>query len=105
MTDTKPDVSTALLPFEILPRQTYRSLVLAVINDATEWRFACDIAKDAKLTYKQTIYALFALHNQGKIARKGRTFKASWGPLALRPKPSDNFQQLTALFNFSVRRK
>ncbi len=105
MTAPKPRLNPAqlILPFVFLPRKTYRSIVLEVVNQSSEWRTARDIASEAQLTYKQTIFALHALHNHGKIVRTGRTFKARWGPFALQPKPKDNFLLLTSLFNGSFK--
>ncbi|MES2319991.1 MAG: hypothetical protein V4631_21125 [Pseudomonadota bacterium] len=84
--------------------QSYRATVLAVIVASTTWRAARDIAHDAKLTYPQTIFALFALHNNAQIARTGHKFTARWGPLGLDVKPDNNFQLLERLFNGTIKR-
>lgn len=102
--NSPPDLLDAILPFVVKPTKSYRAMVLDVVNAATDWRNAHDIAIDAQLTYKQTIYALHALHNHARIARTGRTFTARWGPLSLRPKTNDNFLLLTQLFNGSVKK-
>lgn len=82
----------------------FRTTVLDIINESTVWRTAHHIAAAAGLTYPQTIFALLALHNAGKIARTGRKFTAKWGPLAI-DKPADTgYDVLQSLFNSSVKR-
>ena len=85
---------------------SYRSTVLAVIDASSTWRAARSIAEEAKLTYPQTIFAIIALHNNGQIARIGRTFTAQWGSLALAEvqEPDNNFQLLESLFNDIAKR-
>lgn len=85
------------LPFDA-PR-SFRAAVLAVINDASDWLTAREIAARAQLTYAQTVFALYALHNNAKIARTGRKFTARWGKLALQEQPNHNFQLLESLFH------
>lgn len=90
--------------FEVAAKP-YRAIVLDVVESATEFRTARNIAATAGLTYPQTIFALLALFNNGKIARQGSKFTAMWGPLRLERKPDSGFDTLQSLFNLSVRPK
>lgn len=58
--------------------QTYRMRVLAVIDASDACHAGRDLAKATGLTYRQTIDALNALNNMGKVARTGRKFTARW---------------------------
>lgn len=82
----------------------FRANILQVVNQSTVWRTARLIAASAGLTYEQTIFALVALHSDGKIARKGRKGNAKWGPLAIDVQPDTGFDVLQSLFNLSVKR-
>lgn len=64
---------------------TYRQKVLAVVDSTDGFLTGQQIADAARLTYRQTIYALNALHNAGKIARHGRKFTARWGKTPEQP--------------------
>lgn len=61
----------------------FRATVLEVVNESPKWLTGHEVATLAKLTYRQTINALNELKNFDKVARKGRTFSARWGPLHL----------------------
>lgn len=62
-------------------RTTYRARVLAVIDSAQTCLTGSDIASRSGLTYRQTVDALGALHDQGRIERHGRKFSARWCPI------------------------
>lgn len=55
-----------------------RQLVLRVVNDSPVKLTGREIAKRAGLQYKQTIDALDALHNHGKVKRVGKKFNTRW---------------------------
>lgn len=80
---------------------TVRSRVLAVIETAPDPLCGIQVAAIAGLTYKQTIDALNALHNLGKVSRDGRKFTARW----TRPEVTTNhLADLEAVFFRSYRR-
>lgn len=79
--------------------QSYRTTVFAIVAASTTWRTARDIGIQANLTYPQTIFALYALHNNDRIARIGHKFTAQWGPLSLINEPVNNFELLEQLFH------
>jgi hypothetical protein len=58
--------------------QTYRTRVLAVIASSSHPLTGNEIAVAANLDYKQTIDALNALYNYGRVNRTGRKFMARW---------------------------
>ena len=64
-------------------RQTYRARVLRVVNASPDWMKATDISRRTGLTYLQTIFALNALYNSGRVARDGRKSGSRWGSLVL----------------------
>lgn len=88
------------------PKRTlsYRATVLTAIEGSSQWMTAHQLVEQTNLTYPQVIFALFALHNNEKIARIGRKFTARWGSLALGTPPDNNFQLLERLFNGIVKR-
>lgn len=55
-----------------------RVRVLDVVNDSPVKLTGREIAKRACLEYKQTIDALNALNNHGKIQRIGKKFNTRW---------------------------
>lgn len=57
---------------------TLRCRVLAVIEASASTMTGAEIAERAGLSYRQTIDALNALYNAGKIERTGRKFTARW---------------------------
>ena len=57
---------------------TYRMRVLAVVESSPNALTGRDIAQAACMSYKQTIDALNALYNYGKVQRHGRKFMARW---------------------------
>ena len=57
---------------------TYRSTVLAIIEQSGQCLTGQEISIRAGLTYRQTVDALNALHNLAKIRREGRKFTARW---------------------------
>lgn len=65
---------------------TYRMRVLAVVESSPNALTGRDIAQAACMSYKQTIDALNALYNYGKVQRHGRKFMARWS----RVLPPDN---------------
>ena len=67
----------------LMVRKAYRTMVLAVVNGAHDSQCGKDIAALSGLTYRQTIDALNALHNLGKVRRTGRKFTARWSRLPL----------------------
>lgn len=69
---------------------TYRMRVLAVVEAASDALTGHEIAIDSCLSYKQTIDALNALYNYGRVQRYGHKFTARWGrvvPLESRRHP------------------
>jgi predicted Rossmann fold nucleotide-binding protein DprA/Smf involved in DNA uptake len=67
--------------------QTFRMRVLAVIDAADACFTGQQLAQATGLTYRQTIDALNALNNMGKVARTGRKFTARWCKVP--PQPSN----------------
>lgn len=57
---------------------TYRMRVLAVVESSPHALTGREIALSARMSYKQTIDALNALYNYGKVQRTGRKFMARW---------------------------
>lgn len=57
---------------------TYRMRVLAVVEASPNARTGQEIAQAARMSYKQTIDALNALYNYGKVQRTGKKFMARW---------------------------
>jgi hypothetical protein len=64
-------------------RASLRSRALDAVNHSRTWQSAQQVAKTTGMTYRQTIDALNALHNEARVARQGRKFTARWGSLAL----------------------
>ena len=64
---------------------TYRQRVQSVIESAQACLTGHDIATRTGLTYRQTVDALNALVNQGRISRTGRKYTARWCPVAPPP--------------------
>jgi hypothetical protein len=60
---------------------SYRARVLAAINAAPGPLAGQDVARLAGIGYRQTVDALNALHNAGRITRIGRKFTARWSRL------------------------
>lgn len=86
------------------PGYSHRAVVLAALTGATSWCSSHDLVKQTGLTYPQVVFALFALHNFGQIARTGRKFTARWGPLTMIEAPAHNFDILQGLFHGIVKR-
>ena len=57
---------------------TYRMRVLAVVESSPHALTGREIALAACMSYKQTIDALNAIYNYGKVQRTGRKFTARW---------------------------
>lgn len=57
---------------------TIRVKILAVIETATRPLTGREIARMARLNYKQTIDGLNALHNHARVERRGRKHTAHW---------------------------
>ena len=57
---------------------TYRLRVLAVVESSAHALTGRQIALAACMSYKQTIDALNALYNYGKVQRTGKKFVARW---------------------------
>lgn len=93
-----PAVKAAILPAVSIKTQSYRAGVLAAVNASSDWRTGREIAMLAKLSHKQTVDALCALYNTGKVARHGRTCTALWGPISLLKSAESNFDTLESLF-------
>ena len=64
-------------------RVSLRLRALTAVNASSTWQSAQQIASATGMTYRQTIDALNALHNEAKVARQGRKFTAKWGSLQL----------------------
>lgn len=78
---------------------THRQRVLDAIVTAQACLTGHAIADITGLTHRQTIDALHALVNQGRIARTGRKFTARWCPLTPTIDPSAHLQ--AALFRIA----
>ncbi|SCU73474.1 hypothetical protein CNECB9_1150018 [Cupriavidus necator] len=59
--------------------QSHRARVLEVIEHADRFLTGNEVMQRAGISYKQTLNALCFLHNEGRVARDGRKFKARWG--------------------------
>lgn len=70
-----------------LARTTYRQRVLDTIQAAGACLPGFEIAQRSGLTYRQTVDALGALLDQGRIERHGRKFSARWCPLTPKHDP------------------
>lgn len=55
-----------------------RDLVLGVVNGSPKPLTGLQVSHKARLSYKQAIDALNALHNQGRVRRVGAKFTARW---------------------------
>ncbi len=70
-------------------RVSLRSRALDAVKTSPTWQSAAQIAAKTGMTYRQTIDALNALHNEALVARKGRKFTAQWGSLQMiKPDPA-----------------
>lgn len=85
------------------PQQTYRMRVLAVVEASPSPLTGWDIANACGLTYKQTVDALNALFNHGKVQRNGRKFTARWACAESSPSLQINPLDLLML-RFSLRK-
>ncbi len=74
------DFAFSLPEFDLMPTagNTLRRQVLATMQTADTALTGAAIAALAGLSYRQTIDALNALYNAGKIERTGRKFTARW---------------------------
>lgn len=82
-----------------------RSRALHAVNAAPGWLTAACVAQITGMSYRQTIDALNALHNEARIARHGRKFTARWGSLQLvQPDPADAAASLLHAFFHAARR-
>jgi hypothetical protein len=81
---------------------TLRCRVLAVIEASPTQLTGKEIAKAAGASYRQTIDALNALYNAGKIERTGRKFTARWG--RVQPQEQNPLALLEAVFFRGFRR-
>lgn len=66
---------------------TYRQRVLDTIQAAGACLTGHELATRSGLTYRQTVDALGALLDQGRIERHGRKFSARWCPLTPKHDP------------------
>lgn len=57
---------------------SYRARVLNVLDGTDTPLTGAQISVEARLSYKQTIDALNALYNHGKVGRTGRKYWARW---------------------------
>lgn len=57
---------------------SYRARVLNVLDGTDKPLTGAQISVEARLSYKQTIDALNALYNHGKVGRTGRKYWARW---------------------------
>lgn len=74
---------------------TYRMRVLAVVESSPNALTGREIAQAACMSYKQTIDALNALYNYGKVQRHGRKFMARWSRVLL---PESRMHPLNLMF-------
>lgn len=63
----------------------YRQAIIQHLDACDVYLPAREIAVSLNLPYKAVVDALNALHNQGRVARRGRKFNAAWGPARLAP--------------------
>ncbi|CAB4154946.1 hypothetical protein UFOVP653_47 [uncultured Caudovirales phage] len=75
---------------------TLRCRVLAIVSNADTALTGAAIADLAGLSYRQTIDALNALYNAGKVERTGRKFTARWQ--IARPRESSAVDLLQDIF-------
>lgn len=75
---------------------TLRCRVLAVIETADTALTGAAIADRAGLSYRQTVDALNALYNAGKIERIGRKFTARWQ--VVKPREPSAVEMLQDIF-------
>jgi hypothetical protein len=64
---------------------TYRMRVLEVVTGSDVFLTGQMVAQLTGLSYRQTIDALNALNNNGRICRVGRKFTARWGRIPDQP--------------------
>lgn len=72
--------------------------MLNVVNDSSVKLTGREIAKRAQLEYKQTIDALNALYNHGKVQRIGNKFNTRWLRLSTEDRNSEVFKMYEAAF-------
>ena len=82
---------------------SYRKRILAVVKENNEWQRAVDIAADAQIEYRKTLDALIFLHKMGQINKRGCKKSVMWASVKHAPLSSNNFEELQALFNKSVK--
>lgn len=85
--------------FEAKRATTNRARVLEVIEAASTLLTGREVAERAGLDYKPALEALTFLHNEGRVAREGRTITARWG----RRLPDTGHQGLEAFFRTLAR--
>jgi len=74
--------------------KTIRLRVLEVLDCASSPMTGVQISNQSGLTYKQTIDALNALFNHGKIERNGRKYWARWEKAKPKSTEMDGVQML-----------
>lgn len=73
---------------------SYRSRVLKVLDGTDKPLTGAQISVEARLSYKQTIDALNALYNHGKVGRTGRKYWARWEKAKPKTTETDSVQML-----------
>lgn len=82
-----------------VPRKdSLRDMCLTAIDLQSDWLTGKEIARLAGVRYAQAVFALAALHEQGKIAKKGRKRSVRWGRRSLGPPAPDMLVNLHGLF-------
>jgi hypothetical protein len=74
------------MPTSFSCRPGKRELITKYLEGVNRFAPAREIAEALDLPYKCVVDGLNALYNQGRVARSGRKFGASWGPARLEDK-------------------
>ena len=80
------------------PSDSHRVRILAVVEATEGPQTAQAIARLARLTYKQTVDTLNALHNHARVQRTGRKFTARWSRAQPEVNPAQALEQAFAGF-------
>lgn len=78
--------------------RSFRDRVLQVLDESLLPMTGAQVAHFSGLTYKQTIDALDALYDLGKVEREGRKFTAKWERARPKPTGADSVQQMILIY-------
>ena len=82
---------------------TYRAAVLRIVQASEQCQTGQAIAQATGLSYRQTVDALNALLNAGKIRRQGRKYTARW--CRILPDPTERPTALLERILWTIARK